>query len=214
MEVINPRDVPSKPEEIVKDIRNMMERGSRFISLSGLSGIAAGVCALAGSWVAARMLDGFGNRYNNETFRIADPDPLFWKLVGLAMLVFVAALATAFIFTWRRSRKMNIPFWNPVAKKLVWNLVIPLFTGAVFIFMMIQNAELRFIAPACLVFYGLGLINASKYTLTDIRFLGYVEVLLGLVNMEFLGQGLLFWAIGFGVMHILYGAIMWFKYER
>ena len=41
-----------QPLEELQHIKRMMERSSRFISLSGLSGIAAGICAIAGAWFA------------------------------------------------------------------------------------------------------------------------------------------------------------------
>lgn len=93
-------------------------------------------------------------------------------------------------------------------------MVIPLLAGAGFVLAMLKYDEWRFVAPACLIFYGLALVNASKYTLTDIRYLGYCEIILGLTNMFFIGYGLYFWAAGFGLLHIIYGAAMWWKYER
>ena len=93
-------------------------------------------------------------------------------------------------------------------------MIIPMVAGGLFILGMLQYGEWRFVAPCYLVFYGLALVNASKYTLTDIRYLGYGEIALGLINMQFIGFGLYFWSAGFGVLHIIYGAIMWWKYER
>ena len=100
------------------------------------------------------------------------------------------------------------------SKRLTINLMIPLITGGLFILAMLQNDEWRYVAPACLVFYGLALVNASKYTLTDIRYLGYAEIVLGLINTQFIGYGLYFWAAGFGLLHIIYGFSMWWKYDR
>ena len=57
-------------------------------------------------------------------------------------------------------------------------------------------------------------VNASKYTLNDIRYLGLTEIFLGLVALVFLEYSLLFWAIGFGLVHIIYGIVMYYKYER
>jgi hypothetical protein len=65
-----------------------------------------------------------------------------------------------------------------------------------------------------LIFYGLALINASKYTYNDIRYLGISELLIGLCSTLFLGYGLFFWAAGFGLAHIVYGALMYFKYDK
>lgn len=203
------------PTETLKDIKQIMERSSRFISLSGLSGIAAGICALAGAWVASGMIDSAGGRINLEDpLRTNIFDTLSLQLMGLAVATFAAAFITAFYLTWRRTKKHNLPVWDHVSRRLFWNMVIPMLAGGLFILGMIYYNEWRFVAPACLLFYGLALVNAGKYTLSEIRYLGYCEMLLGLINMFFIGYGLYFWAAGFGIVHIFYGAIMWFKYER
>jgi hypothetical protein len=93
-------------------------------------------------------------------------------------------------------------------------MIVPLVAGAAFIIGMLRYDTWMFVSSASLIFYGLALINASKYTLTDIRYLGYCEIIVGLVNMFFIGYGLWFWAFGFGVLHIVYGISMWWKYER
>jgi hypothetical protein len=205
----------AQPEEIVKDIRNMMERSSRFISLSGLSGIAAGLCALAGAFFGYRILANYyGNYESRGLFSGDDFAQLKLKLLGLAATIFSLAFLSSFYFTWRRSRRQGIAIWDHTSKRLFWNMVLPLLSGAAFVMAMLHYDEWRFVAPSCLIFYGLALMNASKYTLSDVRYLGYCEIVLGLVNMYFIGYGLYFWAIGFGILHIVYGVIMWFKYER
>ncbi len=199
----------------IKDIRRIMERSSRFISLSGLSGVAAGICALAGAWIGGNILDKYYGSYDSQGFFSGDDfSRLKIKLVGLAVAVFAAAFISSFYLTWRRARKQGLPLWDHTSKRVFWNMVIPLLAGAGFVLGMLRYDEWRFVAPACLIFYGLALVNASKYTLTDIRYLGYCEIILGLVNMFFIGYGLYFWAAGFGALHIIYGAAMWWKYER
>jgi hypothetical protein len=200
----------------VQDIRRLMERSSRFISLSGLSGVAAGAFALAGAWAARYII--FKNYYTEYNHRGYFDDIDFAKLkiqlLGLAAAVFAAAFLSAFYFTWRKSNKQGRSLWDHTSRRLFWNMIIPLIAGGLFIIGMLQYDEWRFIAPASLIFYGLALVNASKYTLTDIRYLGYCEIIVGLVNMQFIGYGLYFWALGFGVLHIIYGVVMWWKYER
>lgn len=199
----------------IKDIRRIMERSSRFISLSGLSGVAAGICAWAGAWIGGNILDKYYGSYDSQGFFSGDDfSRLKIKLVGLAVAVFAAAFISSFYLTWRRARKQGLPLWDHTSKRVFWNMVIPLLAGAGFVLGMLRYDEWRFVAPACLIFYGLALVNASKYTLTDIRYLGYCEIILGLVNMFFIGYGLYFWAAGFGALHIIYGAAMWWKYER
>ena len=201
--------------ETLQDIKRIMERSSRFLSLSGLSGIAAGICALTGSWFANNKIDPYYGRYNDRgTFDKVEFHDLKMQLVLIAAIVLVAALLSSFYFTWRRARQNHLPVWDHTSKKLFINMIIPLATGGLFILSMLQYNEWRYIAPACLIFYGLALVNSSKYTLTDIRYLGLLEIVLGLINTQFIGYGLYFWAFGFGVLHIVYGAIMWWKYER
>lgn len=213
--------LPSEHLKELSDIKRIMERSSRFISLSGLSGIAAGLCALGGAYIAYRILKGYYAVYNNGTFPNFIPGfdqeqfiELKSKLMLLAAGVLVAALLIAFFFTWRRARQNHLPLWDLTTRKLTWNVTIPLAAGGFFILGMLKYNHWEFVAPACLVFYGLALVNGSKYTLSDIRYLGYLEIVLGLVNMQFPKSGLIFWAVGFGVLHIIYGAIMWWKYER
>ncbi len=200
----------------VKDIRLLMERSSRFISLSGLSGVAAGVFAIMGAAIARYLvLKDYYLEYNERGyFEGNEFKSLKLQLIVLAAGVFAAAFFSAYYFTWKKSSQQGLSLWNPVSRRLFWNMVIPLVAGGFFILGMLQHIEWRFVAPACLVFYGLALVNASKYTLTDIRYLGYCEIIVGLINMQWIGYGLYFWAFGFGVLHIVYGIVMWWKYER
>jgi len=204
----------SEPLQEINDIKRIMERSSRFISLSGLSGIAAGLCALTGTYFANTTIKNFYDYDHEELTLIVGPEVLKMRLLMIAAIVLAAALVFAFIFTWRRARQNHLPIWDLTARKLMWNVMIPLISGGLFILAILQYGEWRFIAPACLIFYGLALVNGSKYTLTDIRYLGYMEIILGLVNTQYTGYGLYFWAVGFGVLHIIYGVIMWWKYEK
>ena len=201
--------------EALQDIRLMMQRSSRFISLSGLSGIAAGLWALLGAYFGRNFINGYYQTYNaNGEYTGADFQQLKLQLFLLAAVILGLALLSAFYFTWRRTKKTNTAIWNHTSKQLTLNMAIPLVAGGLFVLAMLQHNEWRFIAPACLVFYGLALVNGSKYTLSDIRYLGISELVLGLIATQYIGQGLWFWAVGFGVLHIIYGFIMWWKNER
>ncbi|HVM88909.1 MAG TPA: hypothetical protein VMT76_12040 [Puia sp.] len=202
--------------ETLQDIRRMMERSSRFISLSGLSGVSAGVFALVGAYIAHEWLDGYHVKYYNGSggYEPGDFRILIWRLLFLAGSVLVCSLLFAFYFTWRKSKRNEIPMWGHTSKKLLTNLLIPLITGGFFVLGLLYHDQWLFAAPACLVFYGLALVNASKYTLSDIRYIGLLEIVLGLVNMFWPRYSLYFWALGFGVLHIIYGLIMWWKYDK
>jgi hypothetical protein len=201
--------------ETLRDIKRIMERSSRFISLSGLSGLCAGVCAVAGAWIAhGWMLTYYRNFIEVHGYVALEAHVLKWKLVGLGAAVLIVALVSSTWFTWRKASRSGLPIWDHTTKKLVINLAIPLLTGGLFVTGLFYHTEWYMVAPSCLVFYGLALVNARKYTLSDIRYLGIMEILLGCINMYYTEWGLYFWATGFGLLHIIYGIIMWWKYER
>ncbi len=201
--------------QAIQDIRKIMDRSTRFISLSGLSGIAAGCCALAGAWYASLKISAWKNgEYSTGNILRSGNRVLITELFLVAACTFMAAFITSFLFTYMRSRKDGTPLWGATTLRLFWNMAIPLTVGAVFMLRMLAFEQYELIAPGCLIFYGLALVNASKYTLGEIRYLGYGQLVLGIINLWMVGYGLQFWAAGFGLLHIIYGAIMWWRYER
>lgn len=199
--------------EDISEIKNMMNRSTRFLSLSGLSGILAGVYALIGSYVAFTILQEI--QYEQNSFRrILISFDAIDQLLLLAAIIALAAILTGILLSYRKAKRLNEKLWNQTAKRMLLNFSIPLVSGGIFCIALLIHDEFGLIAPATLLFYGSACINASKYTLGDIHNLGITCIILGLLSAFFIGYGLLFWALGFGVCHILYGAIMYFKYEK
>jgi hypothetical protein len=197
----------------ISQIRDLMERSSSFISLSGLSGVLAGIYALIGSYIAYRIVYIEGSILKAREVYLNEQETIF-QLGIVAVIVLILAVGTGIILTARKSGGFSMSFSDEGFLNLLGNLLIPLVAGGFFILILISRGYFGIIAPSFLIFYGLALVNGSKYTLRDIRFLGLVEIALGLVCALLPGYGLIFWALGFGVMHILYGTIMYFKYER
>lgn len=191
----------------LEDIKQMMSRSTQFISLSGLAGIMAGTYALLGAFIAHKLLE-------NYPYYVTLESKVFKQLIGIAFLVLVLSVLTAFLLSYRKANKNNEPIWHQGTKRLIVNFCIPLGTGGITIALLLTNGHYGLIAPMSLIFYGLACVNASKYTLRDIRYLGITEIILGLIAIQFSGYGLYFWVLGFGLCHILYGSIMYCKYER
>jgi hypothetical protein len=195
----------------LSDIRKMMEQSSRLISLSGLSGIAAGACALIGAVVAQTYI----SRFNTlQDFDYVPIHNLEIQLFVIAILTFLAAAISAFIFTYRKSKTDGTKLWGIGTRNLVWYTLVPLVVGAIICLHFLYLGAYRFIAPCSLIFYGLGLVSGSKYTLGEVRYLGYINIILGLANLFLPKHSLMLWTLGFGIAHIIYGAIMWLRYER
>lgn len=199
--------------DTLHEIRNIMERSSRFISLSGLSGVAAGVSALIGAAIVKWYLVTHHLNYRQHLGRNLTRESILFMIL-VAALVFILALCSATYFTARNARKSNHRVWDSKTERMLVNLFIPMAAGGIFCAILLYHNLLYLVAPVMLVFYGCALLNASKYTLSDIRYLGLLEILLGLLASFFVSYGLLAWTVGFGVLHIMYGTLMYFKYER
>lgn len=202
--------------EALQDIRQMMKQSTRFLSLSGLSGILAGIYALIGAYFGHKLIKDYTEHYS---YQAGDRNVYFATMLKgflICAAVLGAAVVTAFIMTKRKADRNGQKLFDHTALRLLINMLIPLAAGGIFCVALILKgfSALEFVAPSMLLFYGLALVNASKYTLHDIRYLGFLEILLGLISSFFVSHGILFWAIGFGGLHIVYGTIMWFKYDR
>ena len=211
------KQIKPSPLETLTEIRQLMERSSRFISLSGLSGVFAGLYAIVGAYAAYRYLDLSGAGYFSGSTILENASARSNALLFLATdaaVILTLAVGTGIFLTTRKARRDGNSIFDAAAKKLIINLCIPLVTGGIFCVALNYHGAFIYVAPAMLIFYGLALVHASKYTRNDIRGLGFVEILLGLTASFIVGYGLLFWVIGFGVLHIIYGTYMYFKYER
>ncbi|MBJ2174196.1 hypothetical protein JBL43_08105 [Aureibaculum sp. A20] len=202
----------------ISEIKDIMNRSTRFISLSGLSGILAGTYALLGAFIAYKLLEDVNYNFDYSTEILKTNYTILGSLknslIGLALIVAFLSAITGYVLTKKKAKKNNENIWTPASRQLISSFAIPMITGGVFIFLLIERGIYGIAAPAALIFYGLALINASKYTLSQVRFLGVLEILLGLLALVFFGNGLLFWILGFGILHIIYGALMYFKIER
>ena len=200
--------------EAIQDIRQIMKKSTRFLSLSGLSGVFAGIFALAGAAVGYLYLNSIYENWVKGNLEVLNRNEIYLNFILIAAVVLVLSISTAYFFSNRKAKRAGQNLFDHTAIRVLINLAIPLVAGGIFCIALLFHGAIVYISPAMLLFYGLGLINASKYTYDDIRYFGLCEVVLGLINAFNLGNGLLYWAFGFGILHIVYGAVMWFKYER
>jgi hypothetical protein len=197
-----------KAIQSVNEIKELMERSSKFVSLSGVTGVLVGIYSLIGSWVASRILD------SQEIISgIANPMQLN-TLVLLAVGVLSASTLTAILISYYKSGRSKQKLFNRLTYKLIWNFSIPLLTGGLFCIALLYHGYYGLISAGMLLFYGMSLINVSKYTFSNVAWLGYSFIILGLLDCFFEGYGLMFWSLGFGVFHIIYGVLFYLLCER
>ena len=209
-----------QPLDQLRDIKSLMGRSSRFISLSGLAGVFSGLFALFGAAAAYW-------RVNLAPWALRDTDTPFgtgrivhidsgvaWFLALDGLLVLLASILVSYYFTKRKADRKQQPLWGAYSRHMLVNLSVPLVTGGIFCLVLFYHGLIGLIAPATLVFYGLALMNAGRLSLEEISYLGLSEIILGLVCLIFLGYGLIFWALGFAVLHIVYGILMYVRHDR
>ncbi len=202
-------------------IRGLMDRSTRFLSLSGLSGVIAGIAAIIGALLAKEHY--LALCWDDRIQRSALASSLdiaggwnehSWFLLVDGAVVLLVAISGALWFTWRRGLRTGQGIWDASASRLVVNIAVPLVSGGVFCLALFLYHLPWLVPAATLIFYGLALFHASKFTLDEIRWLGLSELVLGLIALIWVDAALLIWTIGFGVLHIFYGAVMYFRYER
>ena len=202
----------NKYENDLTHIRQMMERSSTFISLSGLSGVGAGLVAIAGCLLTFYILE----QHNIDYF---DGKPNYYsydvilKLASVAIVTLVLALISGIYFTVKKSKKLGHPLWSAATRNVVKSAAIPLVTGGFLCIIVTWHSLFYLVAPCMLIFYGLALVSVSKFTQSDIFWLGLCELILGLLAAVLVGYGLVFWGVGFGILHIVYGIWMYQKYK-
>ncbi len=194
-------------------IRGIMEKRTKFISLSGLSGILAGIYALVGAFLAYRVI-----YYSENTVYEAYINGIWsveiTKLLVIAFSVLTLASVTGLFLSMKKAKRLGQEFWNPSAIRMVTSFLVPLVTGGIFVAILILRGHAGWVPPALLLFYGIALHAAGNYTFSDVKTLGLLQIALGLIAAVYPGYGLVLWAVGFGGLHIIYGAVMYFKYER
>jgi hypothetical protein len=198
-------------------IRSIMERSSKFISLSGLSGVLAGVYALTGAGTGYLII---GNNpvtiTNDRSFFevLGNAITIIISLMTIAGVVLIVSVVTAILLARRQARKKGQPLWGIASRSLLFHMAVPLVTGAALIILFLYQGNDAFIASTMLIFYGLSLVGASNFTFGEVKYLGLCEIILGITAACLPGYGLLFWALGFGALHIIYGARIYFKYDK
>jgi len=198
----------------IAEIRSMMERSSKFLSLSGWAGIMAGIYALAGAYVAYAVLHFKPEEIYDQGSRNEHYPSTLLYVVLLAIILLILAISTAVFFSRKQAKHNGEKLWNSTSRRLLINMAVPLVAGGLLILILLAKGYIGLLAPCTLIFYGLALYNAGKFTFEEVKSLGLIQIALGLLSAYFIGYGLLFWAIGFGFVHIIYGILMHFKYER
>lgn len=190
----------------ISEIKNLMNKSSQFISLSGLSGAFAGIYAIIGAayfYITTRSI-------KISDFETKDID----KATIIFILFVILSTLTTIIFTSIRAKSLDEKSWDVKTKNLVQAFFTPILIGLVFVLILYFNNEYNYLLALLLVFYGIGLLNAGFTTNNLVKPLGYIQVTFGLICAIKYDYTFWFFAIGFGIVHLVYGSIVYFKIDK
>ncbi|MDR1097444.1 MAG: hypothetical protein LBL57_04865 [Tannerella sp.] len=197
----------NKETDDLKAIRQMMEKSSKFLSFNGLSIVFAGLFATAGAIFAHLFLKGFfGSEYS--------PTQRMMLYLADALTVLCLSVGAVTLFCRKKAKASREPLFSSATRRAAYSLLLPLFAGGIFSLVLLFRGDIHIVCSATLLFYGIGVVNTSRYTFPELNCLGIIEVILGLSSLFFTGSGLYFWTAGFGLCHIIFGLIMYFRYEK
>jgi len=198
----------------INEMRSLMERSSKFLSLSGLAGIMAGIYALTGAFIAYKIFHFNPDQVFYDNVQPGSLSSGLQKIIFLAIIILILAIGTTIFLSGKKAARRHDIFWSPIARRLLINMGVPLIAGGLLVIILISNGLIGLGAPFTLLFYGLALFNASNFTYKEVKSLGLIEIGFGLSSSYFVEYGLLFWFLGFGVVHIIYGIYIHYRYER
>ncbi|MFS0490960.1 hypothetical protein [Leadbetterella byssophila] len=180
-------------QDVLKDIRSIMERSTRFHALSGESGIWVGVLALLFSVY----------RVYRWGLKVDTAD-------GAAEAVLLLILSVTAGYLWAKKRAMAVKqsLWSASSKAMIKALAVPLLVGGFLVISFMSLDLYGLVVPMFLIFYGLGLYAASTYTFKELQLVGILFLLLGMVSFWVPEYGVVFFGLGFGLLHIGYGFII------
>ena len=198
----------------ITEMRSLMERSSKFMSLSGVASIAAGVYALTGAFIAYKIFHFNPGQLINGSMQPGSLAPQLQKIIPIAIIILILAIGTAILLSSQKAAKRGEKFLSLTAMRLVKNMAVPLVTGGFLIIILVFKGLPGLLAPLSLIFYGLALYNAGDLTYKEVKSLGLIDMVLGLIGAYFWEYGFLLWILGFGVFHIIYGIYIHYRYER
>lgn len=196
-----------KEEEVkttLRDIKDMMEKSSRFTAISGWSIVIIGVLATVSYFLVSSM---FAKSINSpQTIRTAVVFALCLLVVSFAIVTLCSAI---------KSKRIGRPFrFDKTIGRLLFSFGLPMLVGGLFGIAMLVQGHYGLTSSIMLLFYGLALVNCQHFTAPALRFLGYAELVLGIIDCYLVDYGFLFWLLGFGILHIVFGIFFVLKYER
>ncbi|MBC7901251.1 MAG: hypothetical protein H7070_14490 [Saprospiraceae bacterium] len=195
LETNEPVNISDKALDNLRYIRETMERSTHFTAVPGYGGILMGVTAIAAAYIASIQID----------FRA-------WQMTWLAEagLAFVIGLFAM----WQKSKIAKTPLMSAPAKKFALGFAPPLICGVILTFALLRlGTDKDMVVGVWLLLYGAAVVCGGMSSVKAVSIMGWLFMLLGALAF-FVPAMYSDWlmALSFGLLHIVFGAVIARKY--
>jgi len=201
--------------ENLSELKSILSKNTRFLSFSGLSGVIAGITALAGEYLFYNLyLATFSSSSNYADVRNLADMKLFYSALLIALSIIGISVIVGVILARKKIRMQGSTVNRDLLKNTLIHILVPILVGGAICFVASFTDHFIYIPAFLLIFYGLGLFNGSRFSFDDLKIVGLVFMGLGLITYAYPNLSMWTWGLGFGVGHILYGLRVYFVHDR
>jgi len=185
-----------KAQENLLYIRQTLEAASQLTAVPGRALMAIGLLALICASVNGFVTGAPWNGTAHPQLSLAT-----WSIVlGLSLTIVLFGI-------YRKSRQMRVPLHPPLLRKLLWSLCPALFLGALLTVFALQTASMTWLPIIWLGCYGAAVTNGGQVSVPPVRYMGLCFLICAAGSaLSSPEMGLVWIALGFGWLHIVFGA--------
>jgi hypothetical protein len=187
---IAPVQLDDRARDNLRFIRETMERASSFTAVPGWGGVAMGITAGGAAVVAMRQQSSQA-----------------WLLTWIGEAA--VAIAIASWSTISKAREAKIPILAGPGRKFALSFAPPMFVGALLTILLYRVGRVDMIPGVWLLLYGTGVVTGGAFSIRVVPLMGLCFMVLGTVALFSPAnwQNILL-GVGFGGLHIVFGAVI------
>jgi hypothetical protein len=191
---------PEAARENLLYIRRTLEAAGQFTAVPGISLMAAGVVALAGVMANALITGAPWSQW--------PPPACSLDIWGVVLGV---SLAIVSFGIYRKAEQMRSPIQAALIRRLLWSLCPAFFVGGLLTSLAVRGHNLEWLPTIWLGCYGAAIVNGGQVSVPPVRYMGLSFLAVSAwAALSSPALGLVWLGMGFGWLHMVYGAyIAW-----
>ena len=189
-----PVNIGDRAIDNVRFIREMMERSSSFTAVPGYGGMLMGATAVVAAYIASQQI------YLRD-----------WLIVWLTEACLAAAIGI--LAMWQKSRIAGESLMSAPARKFAFGFAAPLVSGIAVTLGLWRNEHYEVMAPVWMLSYGAAVVTGGAFSVRAVPVMGWAFIAFGAASFALpAAYGNYMMLASFGILHIVFGAIIARKY--